>query len=135
MRPSPSAIRRAAAWHPAAGLLAALVGILAWAPAGPAPAGGPTPPPVRTAAIPAPAPGIEIRNFRFTTPTLTVPVGTTVSWTNRDEEPHTVTSAERVFASPGLDAGETFSFTFTTPGTYRYYCALHPHMAGMVVVR
>jgi amicyanin len=135
VRPRHAAYRRASAWRPAAGLLAALAGVLAWAPAGPAPAGAPTPPPIRSAAIPALSPGIEIRNFSFATPALTVPAGTTVTWTNRDEEPHTVTSAERVFASPGLDAGETFSFTFTTPGTYHYYCALHPHMTGTVVVR
>jgi plastocyanin len=119
----------------AAGLLVAIAGIAAaggigW-PAGTAAA----PPGIRRAAIPPSASRVDIRQFKFSAATLAVPAGTTVVWTNRDEELHTVTSAERVFASPGLDAGETFAFTFTTPGTFRYYCALHPHMTGTVVVR
>ncbi len=83
----------------------------------------------------AAAPVVEIQEFRFSSGTVTVPVGTTVTWVNHDEEPHTVTSAERVFASPALDAGESFAYRFTTPGVYAYYCALHPHMTGRIVVR
>jgi len=78
---------------------------------------------------------VEIMNYEFLPATLTVPLGTTVTWTNRDDEPHTVTSSEKVFASPGLDAGEAFSYTFSTPGTYAYRCALHPHMTGTIIVK
>jgi len=80
-------------------------------------------------------PQITIENFEFNPPTLTVPAGTTVTWTNRDDEPHTVTSSAKVFASPGLDADEAFSYTFSTPGTYTYHCTLHPHMTGTIVVK
>ena len=69
-------------------------------------------------------------------PTVTrVPVGTTVTWTNRDDVPHTVTSSTKVFKSPPLDTGETFTYTFKQAGTFEYYCALHPHMTGKVVVK
>ena len=78
---------------------------------------------------------VEITNYEFLPAALTVPAGTTVTWTNRDDEPHTVTSSENVFASPGLDADETFSYTFSTPGTYTYYCKLHPHMTGTIIVK
>lgn len=89
----------------------------------------------RAEAVPAPGPVIGIENFKFGENIVTVPVGTTVTWVNHDEEPHTVTSAARVFASPGLDAGESFSYRFTAPGTYVYFCALHPHMTARIVVR
>ena len=82
-----------------------------------------------------PGPQITIENYEFKPATLTVPVGTTVTWISRDDEPHTVTSAEDVFASPGLDADETFSYTFSTPGTYTYHCKLHPHMTGTIIVK
>ena len=78
---------------------------------------------------------VEVKDYEFLPATLAVPAGTMVTWTNRDDEPHTVTSSEQVFASPGLDAGETFSYTFSTPGTYTYYCKLHPHMTGTIVVK
>ncbi len=78
---------------------------------------------------------ISIENFKFSPATVTVPAGSTVIWTNNDGELHTVTSSENVFASPGLDADETFSYTFSTPGTYTYYCKLHPHMTGSIVVK
>jgi plastocyanin len=58
-----------------------------------------------------------------------------VTWMNGDEELHTVTSSAGAFASPGLEHEETFSRTFATAGTYRYFCALHPHMTGTVLVR
>jgi plastocyanin len=78
---------------------------------------------------------VTIENFEFNPATLTVPIGTTVTWISHDDEPHTVTSSENVFASAGLDADETFSYTFSTPGTYTYYCKLHPHMTGTIVVK
>ena len=80
------------------------------------------------------ATSVEIRHFKYGPETITVPVGATVTWTNEDDEPHTVT-ATGVFASPGLDYDETFSHTFTKPGSYTYSCALHPRMTGTVVVR
>jgi plastocyanin len=85
---------------------------------------------------PAPAPPrVDIRQFAFSPAALTVPVGSTVTWVNDDEEPHTVTSSAGAFASTGLEHEETFSRTFATAGTYRYFCALHPHMTGTVLVR
>ena len=85
--------------------------------------------------VPAAASQVEIKAYEYLPATLTVPAGTTVTWTNHDDEPHTVTDSEKVFASPGLDADETFSYTFTTPGTYTYRCALHPHMTATVIVK
>jgi plastocyanin len=83
----------------------------------------------------AAGPQVTIENFAFNPATLTVPVGTTVTWISRDDEPHTVTSSEGRFTSPGLDANETFSYEFSTPGTYTYYCKLHPHMTGTIIVK
>jgi amicyanin len=77
---------------------------------------------------------IKIDNFSFTSPTLTVPVGAKVTWTNRDDIPHTIVSSEQKFKSKPLDTDETFAFTFTEPGTYQYFCGLHPKMVGKVVV-
>jgi plastocyanin len=77
---------------------------------------------------------VKISNFTFGPRQVTVPAGTTVVWTNEDDIPHTVTSTTRAFSSPPLDTDQTFSFTFTTPGTYGYFCALHPHMTGTIVV-
>ena len=79
---------------------------------------------------------VTIDNFSFTPASVTVPVGTRVTWTNRDDIPHTVTDA----AKPGgeksapLDTGNSYSRTFTTAGTFGYFCSLHPHMQGTVVV-
>ena len=91
--------------------------------------------PPETTATSAAGPQIAIENFEFNPSTLTVPVGTTVTWISHDDEPHTVTSSENIFASAGLDADETFSHTFSTPGTYTYYCKLHPHMTGTIIVK
>jgi len=77
---------------------------------------------------------VKISNFTFNPPQLTVKAGTTVTWTNEDDIPHTVTSTTQVFKSAALDTDQKFSFTFTTPGTYKYFCALHPHMTGTIVV-
>src|SRR3979409_1449570 len=78
---------------------------------------------------------VKIDNFSFGPTTLTVAVGTTVTWTNRDDIPHTVVSDEKVFKSRVLDTDEKFSFTFTKPGTYPYFCSVHPKMTGKVVVQ
>jgi plastocyanin len=83
----------------------------------------------------AQAPQIGIEDFKYLPPALTVPAGTTVIWVNRDAELHTVTSSSGVFASPGREKGETFSYTFAAPGTYVYFCALHPYMTATITVR
>jgi plastocyanin len=67
-------------------------------------------------------------------PVLTVPVGTTVTWVNEDDEPHTVVDSDTRFKSHALDTGDKFSFTFTTPGKFQYFCTIHAHMVGTVVV-
>lgn len=80
---------------------------------------------------------VMIGNFAFGPQSVTVAVGTTVTWTNRDDELHTVVSADdpKLFKSGPLDTGDHFAFTFAKPGTYRYYCSIHPHMVGTVVVK
>ena len=65
----------------------------------------------------------------------TIKVGTTVTWTNKDEEPHTVRSDSKLFASGALDTNESYSFRFDKPGTYRFVCSIHPRMTGTVVVQ
>jgi plastocyanin len=78
---------------------------------------------------------LSIDNFTFTPATLTVKAGTTVTWTNKDDIPHAIASATNTFAkSKALDTDDTFSFTFTAPGTYKYFCYLHPRMVGSIVV-
>ncbi|MBV9653146.1 MAG: cupredoxin family copper-binding protein [Acetobacteraceae bacterium] len=79
---------------------------------------------------------VTIDNFTFSPPEITVTAGTRVTWTNRDDIPHTVTQSgtPRLMRSPPLDTGDTFDFTFDKPGEYRYFCSLHPHMQGVVVV-
>lgn len=78
---------------------------------------------------------VKIDNFSFGPQTVTVPVGATVTWTNRDDIPHTVVSTDGVFKSKVRDTDEKFSFTFTKAGTYPYYCSVHPKMTGQVVVQ
>lgn len=78
---------------------------------------------------------IGIKDFKYGPAVLTVPVGTTVTWVNHDEEPHTVTSTTGSFSSPGLLSKDTFVQTFTKPGTYAYSCALHPQMRATVIVK
>jgi plastocyanin len=78
---------------------------------------------------------VKIDNFVFGPQTLTVPVGTTVTWTNSDDIPHTSVSTDGVFKSKVLDTDEKFSYTFTKAGTYPYYCTIHPKMTGKVVVQ
>jgi plastocyanin len=78
---------------------------------------------------------IGVQEFKFAPSVLTVRVGTTVTWTNHDEETHTITSATGAFASAGLGHEEGFSQIFTRPGRYEYFCALHPNMKATVIVR
>ena len=78
---------------------------------------------------------VKIDNFSFGPATLNVPVGTTVTWTNRDDIPHTVVSTDGVFKSKVLDTDEKFSFTFSKAGTYPYFCSIHPKMTGKVMVQ
>ena len=78
---------------------------------------------------------VKIDNFSFGPTEITVPVGTTVTWTNRDDIPHTVVSTDKVFKSKVLDTDEKFSFTFSKAGTYPYFCSIHPKMTGKVVVQ
>jgi plastocyanin len=91
---------------------------------------------VVTKAAPAPAAAaVEIGNFTFKAPTLTVKPGTTVTWTNGDDIPHTVVSKDGVFKSKVLDSGDHFTFTFAKPGQFGYFCSIHPHMTGTIVVK
>jgi plastocyanin len=78
---------------------------------------------------------VKIDNFSFGPQTVTVPVGATVTWINRDDIPHTVVSTDGVFKSKVRDTDEKFSFTFAKAGTYPYYCSVHPKMTGKVVVQ
>lgn len=78
---------------------------------------------------------VKIDNFSFTPNTVTVPAGTTVRWTNRDDIPHTVASDDNSFKSKALDTDEEFTYTFTKPGSYSYFCSLHPKMTGKIVVQ
>ncbi|HYL05141.1 MAG TPA: cupredoxin domain-containing protein [Thermoanaerobaculia bacterium] len=84
-----------------------------------------------------PAAGVEVKidNFSFAPAAVTVAVGTTVTWVNRDDIPHTVVSTDKVFKSKTLDTDDKFSFVFAKAGRYPYFCSLHPKMTGEVVVR
>jgi len=78
---------------------------------------------------------ITISNFTFNPKQIAVKAGTTITWTNKDDIPHGIASANNAFArSQALDTDDNFSFTFTTPGTYQYFCYLHPNMTGTIVV-
>jgi plastocyanin len=78
---------------------------------------------------------VTIDNFTFTPPELTVAVGTTVKWVNHDDIPHTVVNKDKAFRSKALDTDDSFSYTFASAGTFDYFCALHPHMIGKVIVK
>ena len=78
---------------------------------------------------------VKIDNFNFSPNPLTVAVGTTVRWTNRDDIPHNVVSEDKTLKSKVLDTDESFAYTFTKPGTYAYFCSIHPKMTGKVVVQ
>ena len=77
---------------------------------------------------------IAIKDFAFTPRTLTIHAGSKVTWTNKDEEPHKVVEVNSAFTSQPLDTDGDFTFLFDTPGTYKYFCSLHPHMTGTIVV-
>ena len=78
---------------------------------------------------------VKIDNFSFGPQAQTVAVGTTVTWTNRDDIPHTVVSTDGVFKSKVLDTDEKFSYTFAKAGTFNYFCSIHPKMTGKIVVQ
>lgn len=134
MNHHPSAARRD--WRRAALAGGALLGLLPMATAAtrPATVAAAEDSPVAPR-VPAAAARIEIKGYVFSPATLAVPAGTTVTWINRDDEPHTVTESDKAFTSPGLDAEETFSHTFSTPGTYTYFCKLHPEMTATIIVK
>jgi plastocyanin len=78
---------------------------------------------------------VTIDNFTFTPKELTVPVGTTVKWVNHDDIPHNVVEKNKTFRSKALDTDDSFTYTFATAGTFDYFCGLHPHMVGQVIVK
>jgi plastocyanin len=87
------------------------------------------------AAVPEGSTIVMAKDFMFAPTALTVAAGSTVTWTNRDDEPHTVVSDSGLFRSAALDTNDSFSFRFDKPGTYRYLCTIHPRMVGTIVVR
>lgn len=110
------AVRRFAVVAAVAGVLG-LAAITAAAAAGPA------------------ATAISIDNFTFSPPTLTVAAGTTITWTNHDDIPHTVRAVDGSFHSKAMDSDDGYSFTFAKPGVYSYFCSIHPKMVGKVIVK
>jgi amicyanin len=91
--------------------------------------------PVSAALAASPVPQlVHIANFTFAQPTVTVKAGTAVTWVNDDDIPHTVVAVDKSFRSKVLDTGDRFSFTFAKPGTFAYFCSIHPHMTGKVIV-
>jgi plastocyanin len=92
--------------------------------------------PVSPVDKPANGAAIKIDNFSFGPATITIPAGSTVTWTNNDDVPHVDASDDnKMFKSKALDTDDHFSFTFTKPGTYNYYCAIHPKMTAKIVVQ
>jgi plastocyanin len=88
-----------------------------------------------SAGEPASEAAVKIDNFNFTPPTLIVAPGTTVTWTNDDDSPHSVREKDGKFKSAALDTDEKFSQTFAAPGEYEYFCSIHPRMVGKIVVK
>jgi plastocyanin len=78
---------------------------------------------------------VMAKDFMFAPTSLTVAAGSTVTWTNKDDEPHTVVSDSGMFRSGALDTNDSFSFRFDKPGTYHYACSIHPRMVGTIIVR
>jgi len=78
---------------------------------------------------------VSIDNFTFTPSTITIPAGATVTWVNHDDVPHTVTANDKAFGSKAMDTDDQFSHRFTQPGAYAYFCAVHKHMTGQVIVK
>src|SRR5207249_12308902 len=93
--------------------------------------------PMARMAVPAPAKTatVTIGNFTFGPMQVSVPVGGTVTWVNADDVPHTIRATDNAFASRPVDTDQRYSFTFTKPGVYSYYCSLHPRMTGKIIVR
>jgi plastocyanin len=87
------------------------------------------------AAAPPPAALVRIGNFTFSPQVLTVAPGTTVTWDNEDDTPHTVVASDKSFRSKAMDTDERYSMTFAKAGTYGYFCSLHPHMTAKIVVK
>ena len=87
------------------------------------------------AAMPAPPPQIIVKDFMFQPMSLIVTAGATVTWINKDDEPHSVKSETGLFSSGAMDTNESYSFRFEKPGTYHFTCTLHPRMTGTIVVQ
>jgi plastocyanin len=77
---------------------------------------------------------VDIRDYAFQKMPMTITAGSTVTWTNRDDDPHTVTADDKTFDSKGLGQDDTWSHTFAKPGVYRFHCSVHPFMKGTIVV-
>ena len=86
-------------------------------------------------AAPAAANNVRIHDFAFNPATITVAAGTTVTWINDDDEPHTVSAPDRSYRSTPMDTGGHFAHSYGAPGEYHYFCTLHPNMTGVVIVR
>ena len=96
----------------------------------------PTPVPSNgSGGVTAAAGQVTLSNFTFTPQTITVKSGTTVTWVNHDDTPHTVTSADHLFGSAALDTDDQFTYRFSAPGTFRYFCTIHPKMTATVIVQ
>lgn len=78
---------------------------------------------------------VNVDNFTFGPDTLTVPANSTVTWVNKDDVPHVIASSDGLFKSKALDTDDKYSYTFTKPGTYPYYCSVHPKMVGKIIVQ
>jgi plastocyanin len=89
---------------------------------------------LQVSATEGPKATITINNFTFAPAALTVPVGTVVTWVNRDDIPHTIVEKEKAFRTKALDTDDSYSFTFTKAGEFAYICGLHPFMTGKVIV-
>lgn len=85
-------------------------------------------------AAPVAADAVSIQSFAFSPATVTIRTGTTLTWTNRDQDPHTVSAMSGAFHSPTLNTGQSYQHTFTTPGRFDYLCTIHPFMTATVVV-
>lgn len=91
--------------------------------------------PVRAISAPVSANAVAIHNFTFGPNAITITAGTTVTWTNQDNEPHSIVMVDQSYRSTPMDTGDHVSHTFATPGQYRYFCGFHPQMIGVVIVR
>ena len=91
--------------------------------------------PIGVANAAAPGTTISIDNFMFMPMAVTVPAGATVTWVNHDDVPHNVRAVDSSFRSPALDTDERYSFTFTKPGVYSYFCSVHPKMVARIIVK